>query len=237
MDDLARFQCELTSPVWRVASSRRQPFIAPPAELQGQGRFDDPEGKEFSVLYGAAHPTGALLEILQRFRLDLGTAADLERASVVDVVDRDDFRKSHPFDKGLIPKSWAADARLSAARLELQAPLFDLSSASALQWLRHELAILLVSLGVDDLDFGEVLSTNRNLTRGISNWVRGSMNMDGSPAFAGIRFRSRFDPDELCYALYADRFRVQEQVDSQPLLGVGNDLMVVTSLFSLQIEQ
>lgn len=215
----SRFGVEITTPLWRVGRREFRAFEAPPPGMQGQGRYDDTrstsDGSDrFRVLYCAASPEAAFLEALFRFRRNLPAVADVLSGPMIEVSERDDFREEFEKKQGVITAAHRAGVTLQKANVTLAAPVFDLTSPSALQWLRGELALLLVSLGLDDLDFGDVLSQNRSLTRGISRWIRRQADQDGKAQYAGVRFRSRFDPDAICYALYADRFTVAGAIET-----------------------
>lgn len=116
---------------------------------------------------------------------------------------------------GMITTDWREQFQLTSASVRTDAPVFDLTKAAAVQTLRTFMAPLLIVLGLDDLDFSHVLSDNRELTRAISRWIWSLKNDDGSSLFSGIRYRSRFDPECICLALYEGRFFVDGDIDIQ----------------------
>ncbi|MCA9834341.1 MAG: RES family NAD+ phosphorylase [Thermomicrobiales bacterium] len=219
LSDLQQYGITLDEAVWRVVSKRFSPMAAPPRSLQGESRFDDPligtddGGSGYSVLYAATEPKAAFLEVLYQFRPAIQAVAGFAADMVLDVAERDRFLDP----EGQVMPSWMRQTQLSSAQLMPDAPLFDLTDPGAIQMLRLFLAPSLIALGVADLDFGEVLGTNRQLTRAISRWLWSLSASSGIPLFSGIRYRSRLDPSCFCLALFEDRFRVIGEVSTETI--------------------
>lgn len=209
----------------------------PPRELQGFSRFDDPaiasadDGGGYATLYLAEDPVGAFLEVIYQFRPQLDDMRTFAASVVADVSDRDQLLNS----PARVNRAWIADSQLTGARLTSPHPVFDLASAGAVQTLREHFALSLIALGVDDLDFSQVLSNNRALTQAISRWVWSMMSEDGRPLFSGIRYRSRFDPECICLALYEDRYSIDGEVDVQPITSQTPGFAEAASILRLEI--
>lgn len=220
--ELVSFGVELSNPVWRVSLKRYTPFSAPPAALQIDGRFDDPlepsgDNDEFySVLYCSPDPLTAFLESIGMLRPRLGVLSDL-LADTLLTVDERDADSGYQHSLGVVTTNWQAANQLTSGTIITQAPVFDLTSAAAVQAMRFHLAPSLIALGLDDLDFSHVLSDNRDLTRAISRWLWTMTNDAGKPLFSGIRYRSRFDPECICLALYEGRYDVEGEIDLQDI--------------------
>lgn len=98
------------------------------------------------------------------------------------------------------------------------------------------MAPLLIAHGLDDLDFSHVLSDNRDLTRAISRWIWTMTEESEKLLFAGIRYRSRFDPECICLALYEGRFSVDGHIDIQPITPTTQGFAEAASILRLEIS-
>jgi hypothetical protein len=218
-EDWQQFGIQLKQQYWRISRKNFMPMAVPPREMQGRSRYDDPhigspdDPGGYAVLYVAAEPLGAFLEVIYQFRPQLDDMRTLASGMVIDATDRDQFLRA----PARVHPGWIADSQLIFAHFTSTQPVFDLTSAATVQMLRAQFALSLIALGVDDLDFGHVLSHNRELTQAISRWVWSMHDDDGQPLFSGIRYRSRFDPECICLALYEDRYHIEGDVDIQPI--------------------
>lgn len=214
---LGQFGIEQTSPVVRISSRHRQPMVAPPRKLQGRGRFDDPminaEAVQpgYSVLYAATEPHAAYLEVLYRYRAPLKRLVEIANELVLDTHERDQLVES----SGKLPADWLTHSVETRATLVLRAPIFDLTNSAAVQSVRELFALQILGMGIDDLDFGTVLGGNRQFTQMLSRWLWTMTTDSGEPLFSGIRYRSRFDPECICLALYEDRYAVDGDIEIQ----------------------
>ena len=212
-------------------------MAAPPRALQGKSRFDDPmidnelDQGGFAILYVGTDPKSVFLEVLSQFRKSISEMQDLANEMVLDVPDRDRLIESG----GLIPESKLAQSQLATAKLMSVAPVFDLADPEAVQSLRIHLAPSLIAMGLNDLDFGELLGSNRTLTQAISRWIWSMKSNSGEPLFSGIRYRSRFDPEGICLALYQDRFSIDGNVTTQPISGDSPGFAGAASILRLKI--
>lgn len=90
-------------------------------------------------------------------------------------------------------------------------------------------------MGLDDLDFGEVLGSNRILTQAISRWIWSMKSQAGEPLFSGIRYRSRFDPESICLALYQGRFSIDGDIHTQSITPQTPGLVEAANILRLSI--
>lgn len=220
-EGLSKFGIEISNPVWRVSLKKREPFMPPPAHIQVHGRFDDPMDPSansqelYSVLYGAQTPGAALIESMAGLRPRLGAVEELISQTMLTVEEREAATKVQ-LAAGMVTSNWLDANHLTSGEIGLVAPVFNLANAEAVQTVRFYLAPSLIAMGLDDLDFGELLGTNRTLTQAISRWLW-TLEVDpGKPMFSGIRYRSRFDPECICLALYQDRYKVSD-TNTQPI--------------------
>lgn len=216
---LLRFGVEQNAPIVRISSQHRQPMVAPPRHLQGRGRFDDPtigaakDQPGYSVLYAAIEPRAAYLEVLYRYRTPLTRLVEMANELVLDTHERDRLLGS----SGKLPADWLHHSVETRASVALSAPLFDLTNPEAVQSIRELFSLQIHGMGIDDLDFGTVLGGNRQFTQLLSRWLWTMTSDSGEPLFSGIRYRSRFDPECICLALYENRYSVDGDVEIQPI--------------------
>lgn len=214
---LTRYGIDAIGPVYRVGPTRFTPMSTPPRALQGRGRFDDPtidlelDAEGYAILYAATEAKTAFLEAMYQFRTPLSRLKEIANEVVLDTQERDSLF-SH---EGVVSERWISRSALHVGEVVLAAPLFDLTNSAAVQDVREQLALVIYSMGLDDLDFGELLGSNRTLTQGISRWIWSLKTSSGEPLFSGIRYRSRFDPECICLALYQDRYTIKCEVQTQ----------------------
>lgn len=121
-------------------------------------------------------------------------------------------------EPGCLPRDWR-ELR-SVYELEAQSSsrdlgfvdLVDVGTRTALQRI---LSDALRPMGVDHLDVPEVTSKNRVQTRFLARVIYTLRNEDGSAMYGGIRYASRYDPREECWAIF-DHFSV-ESVRQSPI--------------------
>ncbi len=223
--------------VWRISAKARPGMVPPPLELQGFGRFDIPSVSDRPgdrVLYCAETAYASCIEVLSQFRRLPDLPKQAESSLVVDLVEREQYREIAQQSAGEVPEDWSRDWHLTHANVRMDNELLDLADASVVQMLRQEMLFGLMLLDLDDLDFGVVLGRDRQVTQGISRWAWSRKDGNGNPAYAGIRFRSRFDPEAICYALYADRFSVMGDVESIPISATTPGLAAALATLNLR---
>lgn len=235
--DLDRFGIELTTPVVRISSRHRQPMVAPPRGLQGRGRFDDPmingdaDENGYSVLYAATETRAAYLEALYRYRIPVARLVAIANELLLDAQERDHLLES----KGKLPADWLTHSLETRARLSLHAPVFDLANSATIQRVRELFAPQIYGMGIEEFDFSTVLGGNRQFTQMLSRWIWSMISEDGSPLFSGIRYRSRFDPECICLALYEGRFSIDGDIDTQSITPETSGFAEAASILRLQI--
>lgn len=238
--ELVRYAMDVPPTVWRVSLKRYPPLSLPPYSAQGDGRFDDPSEGEppetdvYSVLYCATSAYTAFIEAMSGFRSRLGAIRELLSETVL-VVDERDALSGLQSSSGVVTRDWRDAVQLTSGTIVTSVPVLDLTDAAAIQTLRAHLAPSLIALGLDDLDFSHVLGGNRDLTRAISRWIWSMESDAGEPLFSGIRYRSRFDPNCICLALYEDRYRIDGDVTVQPITSETPGFAEAASILRLEI--
>jgi hypothetical protein len=175
------------------------PWALPNFQRVPKGRWDDPD-QQHRVRYAAFTRYGALVERLQRYRPDLDL---LEQLANVNSADQLLLRPG-------IPPAFFKQLFFGRARLRLAADvgLLDLASAPGMSaaYALIQAASRRAGHGISDYDAATLLSANpRKFTQAISSIVLEDTD------FGGIVYRSRFDPDELCVALFDQRHSIEEK--------------------------
>ena len=147
----------------------------PPWALVGTGRFDDPQ-REFRVLYTAVRRRTVFVETLAQFRHALHALAPLAQVR----------RSDEPLPGNPVPADWRAERGISQITMEPGQRWLDLRALATREYLRQELAPLLLELNLADFDLNAVAGPSRTLTQTIARWA-----YDGGAA--GLAYHSRFD--------------------------------------------
>ena len=170
------------SPLYRVGR-KPNPLVLPPWSVLGGNRFDDPRG-DFRVLYAGESRLACFVETLAPLRPALADIAALG-ASV--------GARVRPISH--ISADWRSARRIARLRLVPGRRWLDLRAPETCEALRVELADVLLRLGMTDFDVSGARGPSRDLTQTIARWAfdRG---------FAGIAYRSRFDDQLGCWALF-----------------------------------
>lgn len=213
-----RFGIKIGRRIWRLTPGTYAPMDVPPRAVQGPGRFDDPSietsdsGAGYAVFYCAESPVAPFLEVLARYRPSIEDLIGMRNDLVVDVMERDGQRP----DVRKAVEEWSRAWHLGSSDVVMHATVFDLANPESVQFLRQPLALMLHALGINDLDFGDMLGSHRQLTRAISYWVWSQTQEGGEPRYSGIRYRSRLDPDQTSLVLFEHRFELvgSPRVDS-----------------------
>jgi hypothetical protein len=192
------------------------PLGWPPRGLTGAGRFDDPLG-QFSTLYAAEQRRACFLESLATFRASPKVLVELKR-----VTGAPDSTLSP-----IVPPDWCAKRGIARFYLRSGQRCLDLRSMETREALRIELAELLLSLDLADLDSGVVRSLNRRLTQAISRWAY-------ERGYNGVAYKSRLDDERDCWALFQGA--AIEMVGSiEPISPHDPDFRETARLFGLAI--
>lgn len=180
------------SPLFRVARSdaplRPSVIDSADASTNAGNRFDVVGG---AVLYLASTPAGCYAETLARFR---------PTAAMRAVLNGDEEWATSFVVCGGVPADW----RTRRVKVQITAPgglpFLDVEHPQSLEFLTEELAGLVASFGISQLDISDVRSGNRALTRAIASYAFHAHDEDG-PLYSGIRYLSRLGEHE-CWALF-----------------------------------
>lgn len=186
-------------------------------------RFDDPDGN-FGVWYFATNLRGALVEVLNRFRVNQATEDDLAAVDGIagfDVLADDGGGEEFA---GSAPESYLSSLRVAHARIEPDpgAAFVDLRDEDLLGSLNLEPAVrsVLAEGGADafgtppTLDFGSVQSSSpvaRKLTQAVSRAI-----FESSDEILGIRYISRHTEAEECWAVFEHASREARLMFNEP---------------------
>jgi len=182
----------------RVASY--DPTLLPLFAADGEepsGRFDDPR-REFRVRYAAHSVRGCLVELMSQWRPSASEVVARARA-----FKRSEFDIAPQWLDPAVPKAWLSQQYMVEFRAVRTTSIFDLPGNLADLSNDERIAELVVSGFGDDqvLDVATVMMAGP-AGRRVSQQVARSV-YERQPRPDGIHFRSRFDPDELCWALYS----------------------------------
>lgn len=117
----------------------------------------------------------------------------------------DDEAPGFDLKGGLLPEDWHLNRRIGESRLEPALRFVDFESPETLKGLRRILAPVLAGLGVEDLDFSDLIGRDRRLTQRVAEHIYNAADATGEPAFCGIRYSSRLNRNWELWAIFADR--------------------------------
>lgn len=197
------------------------PLAWPEWTYVGGSRFDDPDpNPSYRVLYTAEQRLAAFLETLQKWRPSMEALAALELVTP-DPAGEDTANQ----EAGAIPADWHLNRRVSMLRLVPDQRWLDLREHETREELRSRLAAQLLEFGQDDFDLGDALSRDRLVSRAVSRFAYDN-------EFQGIAYKSRFDANFDCWALFEGaRFEV---VDRVPIARDDPDLLEAARRFGLR---
>jgi hypothetical protein len=206
---VARGPNPFAPPYWELASEEDGTFGN---RFDDPGALPDPSGRRsvipsearFRVVYCSTQRAGAFGETLARFRPSLATLA---MANAI----QDDEPPDPSLQGNSIPADWRFNRRIGWMLLDPSLEFVDFNHASTMTHLRTKLALLLDSLGLDDLDLSAITSQNRRLTQEAARYVYELVDENGNPAFAGIRYISRLHEWWECWAIFHDRLQHRSQ--------------------------
>lgn len=146
-------------------------FGVPEWEWAGDNRFDDPDHRKggpepglFRVIYCSSSRTGAFGETIARFRKSLHLLSQLQQIE-------DDEPLDPELEGGLLPEEWRLNRRIGASHLSESLKFANLEDPRSATLLRCEMAPLLTELGLDDLDFGDLVGRERRVTQNVAKCV------------------------------------------------------------------
>ncbi len=206
--------------LWRVGYHLNPTAFTPRDLYAYNHRFDDAQ-RRFRTLYLAEQPETALREVLADFRPNLAAQQRfLERFGLQSAAD---------FAVEQVTAAWRRQHVLTAAMIDLDGPLVDLTEVSARQEVERRHVGLLVDHGLDHLDLHEITTKRRAVTQTIAAelYDRGD---------AGVRFPSRLD-GMACIALFEGRGVVHAVGDPIALTDPPTEpLTAVTVAWGLELQ-
>jgi hypothetical protein len=134
---------------------------------------------------------------------------------------------------GEIAADWRQSRIAVRATFPEERPFLDVEDSGTRAILRKELAWLLASLGLDDIDVAAIRSKDRRLTRWVAQWAWETHETPGAPNFAGIRFCSRLGSQWECWAVFEDALPAEQERTS--ILRQDESLKRVAALYELEI--
>lgn len=211
-------------------------FAAPEWEWTGDNRFDDPEHRKgdpepglFRVVYCSSSRPGAFGETIARFRKSLRLLSELREIE-------DDEPLAPELEGGLLPEEWRLNRRIGASHLDETLRFADLEDPRAAALLRREMVPLLTELGLDDLDFSDLIGRDRRLTQYAAKCIYQATDETGTSVFAGIRYVSRLNPGWELWALFADRMVHEAENLYQTASKDDPDLRVSAKILDIEVE-
>lgn len=195
--------------------SRIQPGDA--SSGRSGNRYDVPGG---GVLYCATSVRTCFAEILAAFRPTPAMRALLKDA---------DSEESQFMLCGGIPQDWRLQRRILEIRLIDPLPFVDVEAAGTLTVLESQLASELVALGYrEPIDLSDIRNKDRRLSRAIAAWAYVAQDDLGNATYSGIRYGSRVDKSQECWAVFeGGSFEVISQktieLDNRDLQSVADD--------------
>ncbi len=211
-------------------------FGVPEWEWTGDNRFDDPgHGKGnaepglFRVVYCASSRVGAFGETIARFRKSLRLLSNLR-----------EIEDEEPFDLelegGLLPEEWRLNRRIGASRLGGSLRFADIEDPRAATLLRRDMAPLLTELGLNDLDFSDLMGRDRRVTQNAARCVYEAMDEVNAPVFDGIRYVSRLNRGWELWAVFADRMVHEPEDLYQTISREDPDLRNAAEVLGIEVE-
>ncbi len=204
-------------------------FGAPEWEWTGDNRFDDPGPGLFRVIYCASSRAGAFGETIARFRKSLGLLSQLREIEDDEPLDPD-------LEGGLLPEEWRLNRRIGASRLDESLRFANLESPLAATLLRGEMAPLLAELGLDDLDFSDLMGRERRVTQNAARCVYEATDEAGASVFDGIRYGSRLNLGWELWAVFADRMAHEPEDLYRTISRDDPDLREAAEILDINVE-
>lgn len=212
-------------------------FAPPQWRWTGENRFDDPDHRKgdpepglFRVVYCSSSRAGAFGETIARFRKSLRLLSRLREIE-------DDGPLDPELEGGLLPREWRLNRRIGATLPNESLRLANLEDPRAATLLRRELAPLLGELGLDDLDFGDLMGRERRVTQNAARCVHEATDETGTSVFDGIRYVSRLNPGWELWAMFADRMVHEPEDLYHTISGDDPDLREAAEILGVEIER
>ena len=232
---------------------RGEPLSPPPwdkalADGTFGNRFDDPgptrenvAGERFRCLYFGGSEEAAFGETLAHRRVPVSVLAKLavveDSESVLAAVSGatiDLAERGRP--RGVVTADWQARRQIGRTLLHPSLRFADISTRASLQYLRSALAPIADRLDIAEVDASTMLNPAlRAFTQACARHIY-ELHDEETPRFAGIRYRSRLDPNTWeCWAVFFDRIRHTPEAP-QEITPENAALRRVARAFDLAIE-
>lgn len=190
-------KAQLLKPAWRVHTDPTALPRPPKNDETPLNRFDDPQ-REYLVRYWATNKRGALLEVLARFRTHDDTQARLK--SITDV----DEKTEPTVTPGSVPQKFLHTLKEVTCRIvDANHEFVDVTAAETLMAIGNHAAVratLKDSGGaiakLDETTIRLAGPRGRRITQSVSRVIFSETNA------AGIRYLSRLDAAEPCWAVF-----------------------------------
>lgn len=188
---------------WRLHRAPTQ--LSPRDHNPPRDRWDDPE-HEYRVRYFATTMRGAMLEVLDHFRPNADTEAGLAE------VDADGLDMLEEEFAGSVPDKWLTSQRFVRGIVKDDATFVDVTNAELLADLndrpriRRALAtdVVIAALGdaarLDGSTIRMAGPAGRAITQAVSREI-----YEDAAGYAGVRYVTRFDDTEPCWAIFDGR--------------------------------
>ncbi len=188
-------------------------------------RFDSLNGS-YEVVYFGTTLEACFGEVLAPLRPD---------PEIADIV-REDWDDSSNMAPGEIARDWRAKRLAVRVRPATDLPFLDVEAIETRELLRRELAVALSLLEVKDLDVSDIRSSDRRVTRLVSQWAWSQDLPNGEPRFAGIRYLSRLNSEWECWAIF-ERAELELLKPTLPIHATMQELLDVSpALFGIHVH-
>ncbi len=226
-----------STPVYRVSRIGAEPFGPPPWDKAGANRFDDPE-RSYRVIYVASNRAGAFGESLARYRRSLSLLALMQGVEDDEPLDQALAALLDPADerRGVVPFDWRFRRQIGATILDPPLVFADILDAGTISHLRVITAPVSATIGIRDFDLSTVLGPERAITQACAQYIHSLHDEQGTPRFAGIRYRSRLNDRWTCWAIFDDRLVHTPQRLETTINLDDADFLAAAHLLDLSIE-
>jgi RES domain-containing protein len=197
------------------------------------------------TIYSAATRVGAYVETLSWAQKKHGPGTEIRlgdffddeedpEATLMKIVD-DEFQANNWMPWGQIPADWRRGRALYTLTLPSQGWFVEVEAGETISVLNQRLPKLLTRLSVESLTLEHLYSSpsredsskSRELTTSIARWLWGRNLFDGSRPL-GIRYNSKFDASDVCYAIWLRAVDDGKTLDDEPTKCVGSQEITET---------
>lgn len=213
--------------IWRVGRgddplAPRRPLPHTLLSTKTGNRFDSSDDK-YAILYFSSTLEGCFGETLARFRPSLTVMAEIA----------DEWRKLGFMEVGAVPREWRQRRTCVKVSVPDGVQFLDLENRATLEFLRHDLALGLSSLGHQDLDISTIRGPDRRVTRLIGSWAYLATDESGM-GLGGIRYFSRIDSEWELWAVFDDV--PIKPLETRPVLLEMQEMKTVAAGFGLTVH-